>query len=73
MTTEIQTGQQPPIGQGITQTMRTLHIPLTESPWAMIQFPYPLSERDWDELMGWFESNASPLTKGAKKADRSSR
>ena len=61
----------PPKGpEGGTPVMRTLQIPFTEAPWAMIQVPYPLSERDWDELMSWLDSNSSPLTKGAVKPKR---
>ena len=48
-------------------TMRTLQIPLTDAPWAMIQVPYPMTAKDWEELMAWFKANASPLTKGAAK------
>ena len=53
--------------QGMPPTMRTLQIPLTDAPWAMIQVPYPMTAKDWEELMAWFKANASPLTKGAAK------
>ena len=46
------------------QTMKTLPIPLTNAPWAMIQLPFPMTKADWDELMTWFKNNATPLTKG---------
>jgi len=55
----------PLAGEGVTPTMRTLQIPFTDAPWGMIQLPYPMTTGAWDELLHWFESNASPLTKGA--------
>ena len=61
----VQTGTATPGESAEQRSMRTLQIPLTDSPWAMIQVPYPMTEQDWEELRAWLDSNASPLTKGA--------
>lgn len=51
-------------------TMRTLQIPLTNAPWATIQVPYPMDIEDWEELRAWLNANASPLTKGKVRPER---
>lgn len=44
------------------QTNRTIQIPLTEAPWALLQIPFPMTEANWEEMIRFLELAKQPLT-----------
>ena len=46
-----------PSGQASTiqQSTKTVQIPLTGAPWAMLQVPYPMSDENWEEMEKYLE------------------
>jgi hypothetical protein len=44
------------------QVTRTVQIPLTGAPWAMLQIPYPMTEENWEEMKSFLELMKRPLT-----------
>ena len=49
---------------GSTPSTRTVQIPLTNFPWAMLQVPYPMTAAAYKELMDTLRKWARPLTDG---------
>ena len=45
-----------------TQVNRTVQIPLTGAPWALLQIPYPMTEENWEEMQSFLELMKRPLT-----------
>lgn len=41
---------------------RTVQIPLTGAPWALLQIPYPMTEENWAELEAFLKLLKRPLT-----------
>lgn len=50
----------------IAQTNRTVQIPLTGAPWALLQIPFPMSEDNWKELEQYLALMKKPLTTSNK-------
>lgn len=44
------------------RTNRTVQIPLTGAPWALLQIPYPMTEDNWDEMENFLNLMKKPLT-----------
>ena len=45
-----------------TQTNRTVQIPLTGAPWALLQIPYPMTDANWAEMEEFLKLMRKPLT-----------
>ena len=46
--------------------IRTVQIPLTDSPWPTLQVPYPMSEDAWEEMLAFLALMKRPLTASGK-------
>lgn len=46
----------------MAQTNRTVQIPLTGAPWALLQIPYPMTEVNWSEMEKLLNLMKKPLT-----------
>ena len=45
-----------------TRVNRTVQIPLTDAPWALLQIPYPMTEENWEEMTKLLNLMKRPLT-----------
>ena len=44
------------------QTNRTVQIPLTGAPWALLQIPFPMTDANWAEMEEFLKLMKKPLT-----------
>ena len=61
ITPETQKIQESPTAT-MSQTNRTVQIPLTGASWALLQIPYPMTEANWTEMQKFLELMKKPLT-----------
>ena len=53
----------PGLSKGNTaQVNRTVQIPLTGAPWALLQIPYPMTQENWKEMQSFLALMERPLT-----------